>query len=963
MAYEIKNNTDASIPSSSLIKVDLHCHSTFSDGTMSPEAVAANLKLFDVKYAALTDHDTIAGLESFKEELTKHGIGFISGAEITAIHKDYLVHVLAYGFDIENPELQTLMLSKRPAPGDSSSITSRQFHSFSEVIRIIHLSGGIAVLAHPFQTQPDLDKLFVLIEELKALGLDGIEAFYAQNTSQIQLKLYDFAKQRNLIASAGTDYHTSNGLLPGIEIDISVWKEFRDAILKTCVSFGLSQKNPSSPKKPEKERNHWYSFMYNILLPVFLTLSLFIVAFFAVLLPYFENTLMERKRESIRELVQVAWGVLDEATHEVENNDLTLEQAQTLAKNRIEAMRYGSENKDYFWLQDLTPTILMHPYRTDLNGQNVYDFKDTQGNRIFVEFAKIVQEQGEGYLSYVWQWQDDLSRLEPKESYVRLFEPWGWVIGTGIYVHDVHAEIARLRSYLVKVSVGIIGIVFLLLLYLIRQGYLLEKSRAYAQRLLHESIERYSALSEVATEGVLFVFERRCRYANALMYDLLGCNSSGLELLDLDDIFPDIPENTSWRRYLENKKTDDSSKMVSGILQRCDGTQINCFFSVRFDNHIENGLIILVRRTLDNIEHTGAQIALNRLLQLPTNIVSNLSDSIRKADTIGEIIGLSGQVPDLVHSLLENSTSAVTITYMISIINDVLTQRVIELCIAQMGPPPAPYAFLALGSHGRQTQTMFSDQDNALIFKPEKGDNEKASQDYFLELGTRVCDILEQAGYAKCVGGKIAGNPQWCKPLQVWKGYFEEWIINCEPQQVVEFSIFFDFRAVAGDPNLASELHSFITTIIKETPFFLTQVAQNALLYKTPLRLFGTIVTSGEKKNPGRIDVKSPAMAIVSFARLYALKHNIQETNTLLRLDAIRRLGVILDSKHRTLVSVYETLIRLRLWKQAIAREQNHQLDNWVSPVQLGHMEEVVLRECFREIDELQGFIQRDFLV
>ncbi len=962
MDDEKRNNFDLGTIESGFVKVDLHCHSTFSDGNLSPESVAANLQKSGVKYAALTDHDTMAGLEYFRNELAKRGIGFISGVEITTIHREKLVHILAYGFDVESTEIKALFPNTKITSGDSNSFVPGHHPSFSDVIEVIHSSGGIAVLAHPYQTQPDLDELFSLIDDLANFGLDGIEAFYAQSTSQIQLQLYDFAKQKNLIVSAGTDYHNNNGILPGIEIEVSVWKEFRDAVLKTSSFTTSSQIVQSSPKKTEKEKNHWYSFIYNIILPVFLTLLLFIVALFAVLLPYFENTLLEIKRENIREMVQVAWGVLDEATWEVENKDLTLEQAQTLAKKRIEAMRYGSENKDYFWLQDLTPTILMHPYRSDLNGQNVYDFQDSQGNRIFVEFAKIVQDQGEGYLSYVWQWQDDLSRLEPKESYVRLFEPWGWIIGTGIYTQDVQAEIAKLRSFIVNVSGGIILVVLLLLLYLIRQGYLLEKRRSYAQRLLHESIERYSALSEAATEGVLFVFERRCRYANSLMYNLIGCSENGLKLLDVDDIFPDIQENASWRRYINSKKVDNSSKMVSGVLNRLDGTKINCFLSVRYDNHIENGLIILVRRTLENIEHTGAQIALNRLLQLPTNIVSNLSDSIRKADSTDEIISLSRQIPDLVHSLLENSTSAVTITYMISIINDVMTQRIIELCIIEMGLPPAPYTFLALGSHGRQTQTMFSDQDNALIYRPEEGKNEKEAQDYFIDLGNRVCNILELAGYAKCVGGKIAGNPQWCKPIKVWKNYFEEWIINCEPQQVVEFSIFFDFRAVAGDPAIATELRDFITKSIKETPFFLSQVAQNALLYKTPLRLFGSIVTSGEKKNPGRIDVKSPAMAIVSFARLYALKYEIQETNTLLRLDAIRRLGIILDSKHRTLVSVYETLIRLRLWNQAIAREQNRQLDNWISTAQLGHMEEVVLKECFEEIDELQGFIQRDIL-
>jgi len=168
---------------------------------------------------------------------------------------------------------------------------------------------------------------------------------------------------------------------------------------------------------------------------------------------------------------------------------------------------------------------------------------------------------------------------------------------------------------------------------------------------------------------------------------------------------------------------------------------------------------------------------------------------------------------------------------------------------------------------------------------------------------------------------------------------------------------------VSGDAKIASELREFIDSKIQEAPFFLSQIAQNALIFKTPLRLFGNIVTSGGKDHPGRIDVKTPAIAIVTFARLYALKNRILESNTLLQLDAIKSLGHILDSKHRDIVLAFETLTRLRLWNQALAIEKNHELDNWIDPHQLSNLEEVVLRECFKEIDDLQNMIQRDFLV
>ncbi len=954
-----------------VIRVDMHCHSSFSDGGMNPEQLVIKLSNSGVQYAALTDHDTIAGLATFRHAMMRYGIGLVTGLELTTIYGDYKLHLLAYGFNPENPELCSTLNELNSATDNSSVSNNRRFLSTAKAIELIHSAGGLVILAHPAHTEPNFEQLRIIVNDLKKLGLDGIEALYSRNSPSTQEELLHLAAETDMIVSAGTDYHTADGAEPGINIPLSQWKTFRDAMLKVAstASWKKATPTPAPQPQPAKRHIHWSSFIFNIVMPAILSLALFIVALFSILLPYFEKTLLERKRENIRELTQVAWGVLNEATQEVQNNQLTLEQAQALAKNRIEAMRYGRENKDYFWLQDLSPRILMHPYRPDLNDQDVSDFQDPQGRRIFVAFSDLVREQGEGYISYVWQWMGDFERMEPKESYIRLFEPWGWIIGTGIYVHDVKAEISNLRNYLVKMSFGIVAMVLLLLVYLVRQSLFLEQSRSYAEKLLHESIERYRALTEAATEGAIFVYAGRCRYANAVMYELLGCVSTHIELMDLNDIFPDVEANRKWRQCLSNPHDNDCSAMFSGVLKRCDGNQLSCTLTMRHEiNNSHSGFMVLVRRATDSIEHTGTRIALNRLLQLPTNIASNLTAAIGQSNKINEVIALCRQASDLVQSLLENGTSSIAITHMISTITDATTQRIIDLCIEELGPPPAPYVFLVLGSQGRQSQTLYSDQDNAIIYKlDEKHDNTDINTDthvenYFLKLAALVCEYLEQAGYHKCPGKKTADNPQWCKPLFVWKNYFNEWIRNSEPQQVIEFSIFFDFRPVSGDPELARELRNNISAILHETPFFLSQLAQNALIFKTPIRLFGTIVTSGAKEHSGRIDVKTPAMAIVSFARLYALQQNILETNTLARLDALRRTGLLLDAKHRDIVTSYEYLLRLRLWNQSLAVEQNRQPDNWVNPSQLGHMEEVVLRECFKEIEDLQNYIQRDFL-
>jgi signal transduction histidine kinase len=181
----------------------------------------------------------------------------------------------------------------------------------------------------------------------------------------------------------------------------------------------------------------WRWFALRIVLPSVLVILSFITLLFAVLIPTLEESLLARKREMTSELTNSAWSILAEYEKEVTDGRLTMAEAQASAIERIKYLRYGAEGKDYFWITDMHPRMVMHPYRPDLDGQELTGFTDQNGVRLFVEFATMVRERDHGYVNYVWQWKDDPDRLEAKQSYVRGFTPWGWVIGTGIYVEDV----------------------------------------------------------------------------------------------------------------------------------------------------------------------------------------------------------------------------------------------------------------------------------------------------------------------------------------------------------------------------------------------------------------------------------------------------------------------------------------------------------------------------------------------
>ena len=129
-------------------------------------------------------------------------------------------------------------------------------------------------------------------------------------------------------------------------------------------------------------------------------------------------------------------------------------------------------------------------------------------------------------------------RLEPKESYVKGFAPWGWIIGTGLYTDDVNQEIARIEQSLISTSLAISGAIVLLLLFVLQQSLRIERERQEVVDNLRESTERYHTLVEATTEGTLLVLDDRCRYANPTFLSMLGYTARQLEFLELADLLP-----------------------------------------------------------------------------------------------------------------------------------------------------------------------------------------------------------------------------------------------------------------------------------------------------------------------------------------------------------------------------------------------------------------------------------------
>ncbi len=142
----------------------------------------------------------------------------------------------------------------------------------------------------------------------------------------------------------------------------------------------------------------------------------------------------------LRDVVQSAISMIDAIA-----KDETLgpvEYRQEIAKKLIRNLRYGPKAKDYIWINDTHPRMVMHPYKPSLDGKDLSNFKDKKGKKLFVEFVRVCKAKGHGFVTYYWP-KYGSDQPVPKLSYVQLYKPWGWILGTGQYLDERNLELMK----------------------------------------------------------------------------------------------------------------------------------------------------------------------------------------------------------------------------------------------------------------------------------------------------------------------------------------------------------------------------------------------------------------------------------------------------------------------------------------------------------------------------------------
>jgi methyl-accepting chemotaxis protein len=168
--------------------------------------------------------------------------------------------------------------------------------------------------------------------------------------------------------------------------------------------------------------------------------------------------MMTDRQTKTQQMVDIGYGILAHYQKLESDGKLSKADAQAAAIGEIKSLRY--DKVEYFWINDMSPKMVMHPIRPELDGKDLTENKDPSGNRLFIGFVDVVKKQGAGFYSYLWP-KPGFDQPVPKISYVKGFAPWGWIIGTGIYLDDVDAVFYQTAKMFGLVSLAVLALVLI----------------------------------------------------------------------------------------------------------------------------------------------------------------------------------------------------------------------------------------------------------------------------------------------------------------------------------------------------------------------------------------------------------------------------------------------------------------------------------------------------------------------
>lgn len=364
----------------------------------------------------------------------------------------------------------------------------------------------------------------------------------------------------------------------------------------------------------------------NVLILV-VTTALLATLVFVLLVPHVRQRLIAVKKGALADLTGMAVGILAHYDRLAAEGRITLAEAQQAAIAHLRVIRFGSENLGYFWINDQRPRLLMHPYRPEMEGRDVGELTDADGRRIFADgVAAAAVPEGAGFIAYRWPKPQDAAAALPKIAHLRLYAPWGWIVGCGAYLQDIDGQIAGLKTRLALGGLAVTAVVGLIVALLTWEALKTERSRREAWGMLRKRQEEHRAVLESSPHPiVVYDLQGRSVYVNAAFSRTFGWSAEEVLGQRIDFVPEEEREKTMAgvkRAYAEGYATLESRRMTR------DGRQLHVHVSAAAFRDETGAAVGQVVNLVDISARREAEEALRESEQKYRNLVENASDAI-----------------------------------------------------------------------------------------------------------------------------------------------------------------------------------------------------------------------------------------------------------------------------------------------------------------------------------------------
>ena len=333
----------------------------------------------------------------------------------------------------------------------------------------------------------------------------------------------------------------------------------------------------------------------------------------------------------------------------------------------------------------------------------------------------------------------------------------------------------------------------------------------------------------------------------------------------------------------------------------------------------------LAVRHLCVADATGAPIGMvsqRDLLHHRARAAAELGDAVACANDGAGLAAAHSRLAEVAGGLVTDGLTADAAARIISNEIRALTGRAAELAAAGLeheglGPAPARWCVLVLGSGGRGESLLSADQDNALVHAGSEEDD-----GWFAALGARIADLLDEAGVRRCDGGIMASNREWRGTVPAWSERVAGWLRRSRPDDLLHVDIFYDLLPVAGTLELGRALHAAAVEEARASPAFLALLADSVAAMSLPINVLGRL-----RAHDGRVDLKlGGLLPLVGIARTLALRIGSVARSTPERIQDAAAAGRVSPSDAATLVRVHRSLLT------HVLRQQLDDLSTGVPP-------------------------------